>query len=190
MPSNFPPEMLREVPLFRDLAIDEIEELLAVADDHDYRADEAIFHEGGHDRALYAIFDGEVQIVLPAPAFEETLIATLGPGSVFGESTFFHASPHVATARCQTPVLAVRLPRERYDQLLQRGNLAAYKLAANAAAILAHRLQTTDRWIEDLLQHQQDAEIAASWREFRRRIVSGHTLASYGPVGTFASGLS
>ena len=188
MPSNFPPEMLREIPLFRDLTVDEIEELLAVADDRDYRVDETIFHEGGHDRALYAIFDGKVQIVLPTPAFEETVVTTLGPGCVFGESTFFHAAPHVATGRCLTSVLVVRLPRERYDQLLHRGSLAAYKLAANAAVILAHRLQETDRWLEDILQRHQDAEIAASWREFRHRITAVHTLASYGPVGTFVLG--
>lgn len=185
MPSNFPPEMLRDVPLFRDHCIDDIEELLAAAEDREFGADETIINEGGHDQALYAIFDGEVEIVLPAPAFQETEVAKLGPGGVFGESSFFNAAPHVVTVRCTTPVLVVRLPRERFDQLLQRGSPAAYKLAANAASVLAERLQATDRWIEHMLQQHQDAEIAASWREFRRRVTAGHSLGSYGPIGTF-----
>ena len=188
MSSNFPPEMFREITLFEDLTTDEIEELLTVAEDRDFEADQLIFHEGGHDRALYVIFDGEVEIVLPAPAFAETLVLKLGASSVFGESTFFHAGPHVATVRCLTPVLAVRLPRERFSRLLDQGSLAAYKLAANAARVLAQRLQATDRWIEDLVQVHQDAEIAARWREFRHRIAFGHSLADYGPVGSFAPG--
>src|SRR5262245_3841653 len=120
MASSFPPEMLRDVPLFRDLTIDEMEELLAVAEDREVDADATIFQEGGHDRALYVIFDGEVEIVLPAPAFAETLVVKLGARGVFGESTFFHPSAHVASARCLTPVLVVRLSRERFEQLLSK----------------------------------------------------------------------
>jgi len=180
--------MFREIPLFEGLTIDEIEQLLGVAEDHDFESDEVIFHEGGHDRALYVIFVGEVEIVLPTPAFAETLVVKLGADSVFGESTFFHAAPHIATVRCLTPVLAVRLPRERFDRLLEQGSLAAYKLGTNAARVLAERLQATDRWIESLMQEHQDAEIAARWREFRHRIAFGHSIADYGPIGSFAPG--
>ena len=188
MASNFPPEMLRDTALFRDLTFDEIEQLLAVADDQEYGTGDEIIRESGHDRALYVVFDGELEVVLPTPAFGETVVTKLGAGSVFGESAFFHAGPHVATVRCLTPVLAVRLCRERFDRLIEQGSVAAYKLAANAAGILAQRLQATDRWIEDMLQEHQDAEIAARWREFRHRIAFGHHMADYGPVGSFAPG--
>lgn len=188
MSSNFPSEMLSETPLFEKLSLDEIEELLAIADDREYQADEVIIHEGGHDRVLYVIFHGEVEIVLPTPAFAETLVVKLGAGSVFGESTFFHAAANIATVRCLTQVLSVRLPHDRFDRLLVQGSRAAYKLAANAAGILAERLQATDRWIENLLQEHQDVEVAARWREFRHRIAFGHSVADYSPVGTFAPG--
>jgi CRP-like cAMP-binding protein len=188
MPSNFPAEMLRDIPLFRNLTVDEIEEIIAVANDCEYAPGREIVSEGGYDRALYAIFDGEVEVVLPSPAFEETPLVKLGPGSVFGESAFFHASPHIATVRCLAPVLGVRLAREQFERLLERSSLAAFKLAANAAALLAERLQATDRWIEEMIQKQQDALIAASWREFRHRTMFGHALASYGPVGTICTG--
>ena len=188
MPSNFPAEMLRETALFRGLSIDEIEELLAVAEDQEHAAGANILHEGGRDRALYVIFDGEVEIVLPTPSLGETTVIKLGAGSVFGESTFFHPAPHVAVARCLTQVLAVRLPRQRFDHLLENSSLAAYKLAANAATLLAERLQSTDRWIEGLIQRHQDEEVAASWREFHRRVTFGQGLASYGPVGSFCPG--
>jgi CRP-like cAMP-binding protein len=186
MSSNFPPEMFREIPLFDQLRIDEIEQLLAVADDRDFETDEVIIQEGGHDRALYVIFDGEVEVVLPTPTFAETPVVKLAAGGVFGESTFFHASPHVATVRCLTPVSAMRLPRDRFDRLLEHGSLAAYKLGSNAARVLAERLQATDRWIENLVQEHADAEIAARWREFRHRIAFGHSIADYGPLGSFA----
>jgi CRP-like cAMP-binding protein len=86
-----------------------------------------------------------------------------------------------------TAVLAVRLPRDRFDDLLRRGSMAAYKLAASAAELLAARLQATDRWIEDMRQQRQDAEIAASWRAFRHRAAS-YGIASFFSVGTFTPG--
>jgi CRP-like cAMP-binding protein len=89
---------------------------------------------------------------------------------VFGESSFFHPAPHVATARCLTAVLALRLPRAPFDLLLRAGSLAAHKFAGNAAAILAERLQATDRWIEEILQQEQDAQVAERWRSFRARM--------------------
>ena len=181
MPSNLPVEMLQDVPLFQHLTMAEIEELLAASEDREYRTDEVIFHEGAHDRALYVIFDGQVQIVLPTPAFQETVVATLGAGSVFGESTFFHPASHVATARCLADVLAVRLTREKYDRLLSHGSSAAHKLAANAADLLAERLQATDRWIEQILQQEQDAAVAASWRDFRRSIGFTFEPQRWGP---------
>jgi CRP-like cAMP-binding protein len=168
----------------------EIEELIAMSEDREYAVYHEIISEGGHDRALYVIFDGKVEVVLPSPAFEETPLVKFGPGSVFGEGGFFHAAPHVATVRCLTPVLAVRLGREQFEQLLARHSSAAYKLASNAATLLAERLQATDRWIEEMIQKQQDAAIAASWREFRRRVPFGHALACYGPIGTICTGVS
>jgi CRP-like cAMP-binding protein len=170
MAANVPIELVRDVALFRGMTSEETWQVLDAAEDLDYAAGQAIFHEAGPDRALYLLVDGQVEIVLPLPGSGETIVARLEAGAVFGEASFFHGTPHVATARCLTPVLAIRLARTAYDQMLRAGSLPAYKVAANAADILAGRLQATDRWVADLVHQQQDAAIAASWRAFRERL--------------------
>jgi CRP-like cAMP-binding protein len=70
-------------------------------------------------------------------------------------------------------VRVLRISRDAYDELLQAQRPAALKLAVNAAALLAARLQATDQWAGELLQQEQSARIARSWSRFRQRISGG-----------------
>jgi CRP-like cAMP-binding protein len=124
---------------------------------------------------------GQVEIRLPITTFDEAVVTTLTGPSVFGESSFFHPVPHTATAHCATAVRAIRLTRDVYDRLATTNPPVAFKLASNAAAILAQRLQETDRWIEDLLGEQQDAQTASSWGRFRSRVGFNFEPQRWGP---------
>ena len=126
-----------------------------------------------------------MEITLEAPALEETLVARLEPKRVFGESAFFHASPHCAVARCASLARLVKLGRSEFDRLLEQKSTAALLLGANAADILAVRLQQTDHWIAQLLQQRQDAKVSASWRRFREHL--GHSFEPGGPRGFFGT---
>jgi hypothetical protein len=73
----------------------------------------------------------------------------------------------------------VRLARTSYDQLLEAGSRAAWRLGLNSAEILASRLHATDQWLAQLLNENQTA-VAASWRRFRE-----HLGTSFEPVRGF-----
>jgi CRP/FNR family cyclic AMP-dependent transcriptional regulator len=181
MPSNIAAELLLEIPLLENLSVDEIRELLAVAEDRQYEADQTIFDAGTVERALYVVLYGQVEIRLPVTAWDEAVVTTITGPSVFGESSFFYPTPHTATAHCLTAVRAIRLTREAYDRLADTKPPVALKLASNAAEILAQRLQETDRWIEELLEQQQDAQTAASWGRFRSRVGFSFEPQRWGP---------
>jgi CRP-like cAMP-binding protein len=169
MPSQFSPEKLRSSEIFRNFTDAEIRQLLAACSDVQFASGAVIYEAGTVHRALYFLTDGNVELGLSAPALTETVVATLSAMAVFGEASFFHNAPHSVTARCRTDATAIRLERTAFDQLIGANSTAALRLGANAADILAARLQQTDQWIAELLQAHQDAKIHESWRRFRER---------------------
>ena len=173
MATRIPGDFIRGVRLFENLTHDEVQQLLDAAEEVEFAEGQPVFHEGKKKRALYVVIEGKVRITLAAPSIAETELTTVEPQGVFGESSFFHQSLHHATAYCLTDVRLIRLRRSKYRELLKEGNLAAYKLAANAADILGERLQQTDEWIEKLLHARQDKELIVHWQKFRRGISGG-----------------
>lgn len=160
-------EELRGVTLFDGLSQSDLQILLEHFEELTLVAGQTLFRSGDLQPALYVLLDGAVEIVLDVPGGQEALVATLESKSVFGESSFFHPSPHNATARCRVASRLIRLSRASFDKLLEQGATPAYRLGTKAAEILAARLQATDHWISLLLGEEQQA-IAASWRRFRQ----------------------
>lgn len=161
---------LENVELLRNFSATEAEELMAVCDEAIYRAGDTILETGQQHRALYILLEGTVEVDLDVPKLGQRVVVQLSPPSVFGESSFYHANPHSATVRCLTETRVIRLDRSQYDSLVAKNSLAAYKLGANAAAILATRLQHTDQWIVDMLEQQTEHKNHESYLKFRERL--------------------
>ena len=160
-------KFIRGVQLFHGMTHDEIQLLLDAAEDLHLPKDAIVFAEGDESQDLFFVIEGRVRISLAMPIQGDAEVAVIEPQGVFGESSFFHPAKHHATAQCLTPVRLVRLRRSQYDQLLTLQNIAAYKLAVNAASVLGERLQQTDEWIERMLQGRQNAETLSAWKQFR-----------------------
>lgn len=180
---------LRDVPLFAGLTASEQRDVEGAMVDEIYRAGQEIVasdptaeREGpppGPFRALFVILAGEAEVLIDCPVAGEVAVRSLKPGDLFGESSFFHPSRHSATVRAVTDVRVLRLDREAYEDLVRRRSLAPYKLAHNAAEILADRLQRTDRLAAEMAQLQDDAEAASLWRQFRTQLQSSPAQAEH-----------
>ena len=57
---------------------------------------------------------------------------------------------------------------DQYDNLLQSGNAVALRIAANAATILAARLQAADQFIVSLLDQIRDEKVREALTRFRQ----------------------
>jgi CRP-like cAMP-binding protein len=176
--------------LFRDFAPADLQQLLTVCSDVSVPSGTVIFEAGRTGRVLYILTSGTVAIELVSDELGETTLAELEAVSVFGESSFFHDAPHSASAIATSDCTLVQLTRPAYDELTKTSPLVAYHLGANAADILGSRLQQADQTIAELLQEQQDARVAARWREYRRRIAHGFSSGRGGGGGFAPGGLS
>lgn len=165
-------QKLQNLDLFRGLAVDDIDGLMAHVTTVTVAAGNPVFEAEAEERALYFLLDGTVEIELVVPFVTEVILDELAPISVFGESSFFHGTAHSVTARALTEVTVARLERSEYDRLLEANSLAACRLGANAAEILAAKLQRTDAWIVETMQSEEAHRVRRKFWDFRQEL--GH----------------
>lgn len=164
---DVPIASLTEVPILDSLTHEELAELVAISNVRSVPQGTVIFEQNSENGCLSVILEGEVELQLPTAGSQGTHLTRIGERDVFGESSFFACGPHAAKATAATDVRLLIIPRDGFDDLLQASRPAAWKLAFNAAGILGVRLQQTDDWLSEILQHEEDARIAQSWQRFR-----------------------
>lgn len=176
MPAQVKPELLHPVELFDNLTTAQVNDILDACTEILCTAGRVIFETGQSERALYILLEGTVEVDVASPRAGERQLAQLEKGSVFGESSFFHASPHSATVKALTDARLLRLERAKFDELLQKDNIAALRVAANSAKILASKLQQADRCIAGMLEAYAGEKIHEAYGRFREAM--GHSFTS------------
>ncbi len=113
-------ETLSEVPIFSQLALEEIQFLADSFIARVYRDGEVIFDTGDSPEAMYVLYEGRVALFFDL-ADEEILMANLSGGDYFGEEALLYDDPHAyrAVSCGVTVVLALEYKRyaEIYDQI-------------------------------------------------------------------------
>ena len=100
------------------------------------REGEPLMHEGDCDRQLFILADGELEV-----RTRGHVIATVKPGSVVGEGTFFSGQPRSATVTPSRPGVAWGLAWERFDRLSHKHPRLAVDLITGLATVLAIRMR-------------------------------------------------
>jgi CRP-like cAMP-binding protein len=186
MPSALDPRLLAGVTLFDNLTTDQAAGVLAAADEVLCPAGEDVYVAGQEERALFLVLEGTADVYLETSRAGERAVAELAPGAFFGECSFFHSGPHSATVRARTDLRLLRLDHQRFHELLRRGDAGALRVAANAAKVLAERLQRADGQIVELLETIRDEKVREALARFRNTMSHSHGMEvkpSFG-VGT------
>ncbi len=134
-------ESLARIPFFAGLDTPALERVAAGTRTRRFRRGEIVFHAGDPGDALFIIVSGEVKISLPSEEGDEAIIATLGPGDVFGELALLDGAPRSATASALIATEAVVLPRDRFRELIATEPAVRDTLLASIAGEL-RRLTT------------------------------------------------
>ena len=100
------------------------------------KAGDPLMHEGDCERELFILADGELQVTILG-----NNIATLKPGTVVGEGTFFSGAPRSATVTPSQPGIAWGLKWERFDAMTHKHPRLAVDLIKGLAAVLAVRMR-------------------------------------------------
>ncbi|MCU0833047.1 MAG: cyclic nucleotide-binding domain-containing protein [Chromatiaceae bacterium] len=124
----------------------EVLDLATALPEQDFAPGGELLSEGGRDRTLYVLIEGEVEVLKG-----DTQVNTQSePGSIFGELAVLLDVPHTATVRAVTPCRAY---------VVEDG--AAFlrlhpELAFHLARLLARKLNSITSYLVDLKRQYQD----------------------------------
>jgi CRP/FNR family transcriptional regulator, cyclic AMP receptor protein len=109
-----------------------------------------IFSEGDSAEGLMLLAAGTVEVLRTTHTGRLQSVAVVEAPTVLGEMSLLLDRDHTASVRAQTHCELHQLTKTQFTRLLQSESLAAYKLIATIAAVLAHRLQRMDDKVVEL----------------------------------------
>jgi CRP-like cAMP-binding protein len=135
---------LREIGLFGALSDEVLTHLASTLKQFTVIPGDTIFREAEAAHEMFALLDGEVEVVKKSRQGREHRIALLGPSDCFGEMSVIDMMPRSATVRAVAPSRLLRISSEDMDALY-RFDLKSYALIVlNIARDLSRRLRVTD----------------------------------------------
>jgi CRP-like cAMP-binding protein len=109
--------LLAAAPLFKPLDRRQRLDLVRRFSAHDFVAGTPLIQEGEAGRGLYVVLNGQVD-VSKVDGNEKVLLATLGPGEVFGEISLLHDQPTSASVTGASNGTVLFLAREYFQRLI------------------------------------------------------------------------
>jgi len=139
-------DVLRNIPLFEHMTYRELNEVLAIAHTHSFRAGAIVVREGDPGGELYVVLEGEVGVEQHG-----LTIAVVGAGGHFGEMGLVDAGPRSASVRARSPIRAMMIHRDATLALMQREPTLAVKLLWAFVQVLSQRLRATNTELSEVL---------------------------------------
>jgi len=127
--------------LCRTLSAGELEAVAGIVEPRQVAAGGDLFREDEPGDGMYLVVAGEINVIKRGASGEHSL-ARLGAGGVLGEMSLVTAEARSATGRALVDTQALYLPAARFRALLAADSLAAHKMVAAIAQVLARRLAT------------------------------------------------
>jgi uncharacterized protein YhbP (UPF0306 family) len=126
----------RSFSVITDLPTRSADSIVASLQRREARAGDTIVRQGGPADKFFIIVDGEAEVVRDEDG-EQRLVASLGPGQLFGEVAIMRDQPRGATVRATTDVKMLTLERDTFRDLIAQ----AMEIAPDFDRIIRARLE-------------------------------------------------
>lgn len=124
-------ELLSQVPLFSACSRKDLGLVARRADEIEVDTGKVLIAEGAHGHEFFVVMDGTADVTR-----NNKKVATLGPGTSFGELALLDKEPRNATVVATTPMRLVVLGQREFGGLLDEVPGFSRKLLAGMAARL------------------------------------------------------
>lgn len=139
-------ERFSQIPIFSNLGGPEVGRILRITREVKVAAGEKVFSPGDPADSFYIVIEGRIEIRLPNDGGEspDVKIATLSNRSVFGEMSFLGDRPRSAFAVAGEDARLTKVQGDEFRALMEKGDLAAYKVIHNFAMLIGSRLRRVE----------------------------------------------
>ncbi len=127
-------DFLATTPAFGEAPAEVLAWLAANVAEVRFRKGSTLLREGGADRDCYVLVEGEVEISAGG-----SVVDRHGPGNVEGELGLLYRRPRSATAKALTPVVALRIGADDFDELCRTDAATATAFAETVIEYLRFR---------------------------------------------------
>ena len=132
-------EVLEKSPLFNHMTDYQRRKAVLISELHEFKEGDLLVEQDTLGRSMYLILSGSVD-VMRRDGDRSKLLATLQPGSVFGEIGYIRETRRTADVRARTSVSALRFDYEKLQKDLKFFPNIVAKLNFNISYILGERL--------------------------------------------------
>ncbi len=144
-------EMLEKVQLLANSSRHDIEILAHYT--HAYQAprNTTIITEGGQDRMIWFLVEGELEVIKEKSATEQKKLAKIRPGKSIGEMSLIDEQPHSASVVTSRDSTLLLLTRDNFFRMAKAHPRQGMNLTWRLAQQLSHRLRQTSGQLVDYL---------------------------------------
>ena len=144
-------EIMKGVELFDGLEDDEIDKVISLCQERQYKESEIVAKQNSHGDELFIIQEGFVEVVVAGRAGGAgKVIVNLGTGQTVGEMSLVDQGPRSATVRAiNTPTIVQVIKEKDFEALCRENTRIGYIVMRNIAADLSFRLR--QRHLSDIV---------------------------------------
>ncbi|MBI5417519.1 Crp/Fnr family transcriptional regulator [Candidatus Poribacteria bacterium] len=134
---------LKKVNLLSELEEHDLEKLLLITSERNYKQDEIIFHENDTGSFLFILKSGSVKISICDRNGNEDILKIIYPNDFFGEMSLLDGQHRSATVTAIEDCSTLIIQRENFIELISKYP----EMALNILAVLCRRIRKTDEKI-------------------------------------------
>ncbi|MDF1520161.1 MAG: SpoIIE family protein phosphatase [Brevefilum sp.] len=176
-------DVIREIPLFKNLPDDDLGSLAAASYECIFQPGEVLLREGFRNDYFFILLDGDVEIIKSLGTSDERRLGISTRGALLGEiSRFSQGGTHTASVRAYTSCSLLRVPFSWLDAVLSRNPEMAYDLMRLYCSRLDHSENLTIKDLREknreLTQAYNDLKIAQAAMIEKEKLEQEMRLAS------------
>lgn len=138
---------LRNLPLFRELAEEEIDRVAAGTRELRVKRSDILFQKGDPSRGFHIVVYGQVKLMLITPQGDEKVIEIMGPGQSFGEAVMFMDKPYPVTAEVLVDSLLLHVAKDVVFEEIDRDPVFARRMIAGLSRRLHHLIIDVESYL-------------------------------------------
>src|SRR5215212_7993741 len=131
-PSVSAAEALAGAPICRDLGAVALARLVPELEEHQVPPGQSVYAQGDPADGLYLIRSGTAEMTVRTPSGGQE-VSVLEPPTCFGDVELLTDEPRLADVVARTPLTVWKLPRERFDSLVEERPELPRRIAADLA---------------------------------------------------------
>lgn len=139
------PQILSRLPLFQELAPDQIAALETACRERRLSKGEMLFQKGDPAKGFFVVVFGQIKLAFPSAQGNEKVVQILGPRQSFGEAVMFMDRPYPVFAEGLVDSLLLHIASATVFDLLERDPLFARRMLAGLSLrlhSLVHDVET------------------------------------------------